>query len=100
MPSTPRIVRAVPRGSISRPMHGIPVIAVLRWHVGQATEVPALAVAWTAEAVEIAWQVPSTGEMRSDWIPAADVRRPAGAGPGSDRQPPPPRRTPGRHPQG
>jgi hypothetical protein len=43
--------------------------------VGAPTEEPALAIAWTREAVEIAWRVPTTGEMRSDWVPVADVRR-------------------------
>jgi hypothetical protein len=73
--SIPRILRAVPGGDISRPERGIPVIAVIRWHVGGPTEEPALAIAWTREAVEIAWRVPTTGEMRSDWVPVADVRR-------------------------
>lgn len=75
MASIPRILRAVPDGDIRRPERGIPVIAVIRWHVGQATEEPALAIAWAGDAVEIAWRVPTTGEMRSDWIPVADVRR-------------------------
>jgi hypothetical protein len=74
MPSVPRIVRAVPKGAITRAEIGIPVYARIRWHHGAEPEVPAVATAWTREAVEITWEVPGLG-LRSDWIPATDVRR-------------------------
>jgi hypothetical protein len=75
MSSVPRIVRVAPRGAITRPEVGIPVIARIRWHHGAEPEVPATVTAWTREAVEITWEVPGLG-LRSDWIPAGDVRRP------------------------
>jgi hypothetical protein len=70
----PRIVRAIPRGPVTRPDHAIPVIASIRWHDGRDTDVPAFANAWTSEAVEITWEAPGLG-LRTDWIPAGDVRR-------------------------
>jgi hypothetical protein len=77
MPVMPRIMRAIPRGAITRPEPpGLPVFAILRWHDGRDTDVPAIATAWTRDAVEIAWEAPGLG-LRSDWIPAADVRRTA-----------------------
>jgi hypothetical protein len=82
----PRIQRAVPKGSITRPeAPGLPVFAVLRWHDGRDTDVPAIATAWTRDAVEITWDAPGLG-LRSDWIPAADVRRTAAPQP-DDRLP-------------
>jgi hypothetical protein len=80
----PRIARAVPKGPISRPKPpGLPVFARLRWHDGRDTDVAAIATAWTRDAVEITWEAPGLG-LRSDWIPAADVRRSA---PELDQQP-------------
>jgi hypothetical protein len=73
MSAIPRIARALPHGPITRPEIGIPVIARLRWANGDDTDVPALAVAWTREAVEVRWQ--NGDESRTDWIWAADVRR-------------------------
>lgn len=73
MLSVPRIARALPHGPISRPETGLPVIARLRWASGQDEDVPAIAVAWTQDAVEIHWR--HYDEPRADWIPAADVRR-------------------------
>jgi hypothetical protein len=71
----PRIIRVVPRGAISRPEPpGLPVVARIRWHDGRDTDLPAIATAWTRDAVEIAWEAPALG-LRSDWIPAEDVRR-------------------------
>jgi hypothetical protein len=85
MPSVPRIVRAVPRGPVTRPDRGIPVMARLHWHHGEESDIPALATAWTRDAVEITWELPGGG-LRSDWIPAADVARAGrpgrGTGPG------------------
>jgi hypothetical protein len=50
----PRIQRAVPRGPITRPEPpGLPVFVRLRWHNGRDTDVPAIATAWTRDAVEI-----------------------------------------------
>jgi hypothetical protein len=74
MPSVPRIVRAVPKGPITRPPQGIPVIATIRWHHGVEQDLPATAEAWTSEAVQITWEEPNLG-LQSDWIPARDVRR-------------------------
>lgn len=73
MSAIPRIARAIPHGTITRPAAGIPVIARLHWANGQDTDVAALAIAWTREAVEVRWQ--NRDESRSDWIPAGDVRR-------------------------
>jgi hypothetical protein len=75
MPSVPRIVRAVPHGPITRPEQGLPVVARIRWHHGVEQEVPATATAWTRDGVEISWEVTIGAGLRSDWIPAADVRR-------------------------
>jgi len=75
LPTMPRIARAVPRGPVSRPDHAIPVYACIRWYDGRDTEIPAFANAWTADAVEITWEAPGLG-LRTDWIPAGDVRRP------------------------
>jgi hypothetical protein len=73
MPVVPRIARTLPRGPITRPAAGIPVIARLRWASGDDTDVLALAMAWTREAVEIRWDY--QGTSHTDWIPAGDVRR-------------------------
>ena len=74
MPRVPRIVRTVPSGPIVRADEPIAVIARLRWHRGEVTDASALAVAWTSQAVQIEWTTPS-GDRRTDWVPAADVRR-------------------------
>jgi hypothetical protein len=74
MPSVPRIVRLAPHGAITRPAQGIPVLARIRWHHGEEREIPVIAIAWTRDAVEITWE-PGVGDLRSDWIPADDVRR-------------------------
>lgn len=73
MSGVPRIARAVPQGPVTRPPKGIAVVARLRWAHGRDVDVPAVAIAWTQEAVEIRWQ--NLGEDRTDWIPARDVRR-------------------------
>lgn len=73
MSAVPRIARAIPHGSITRPEAGIPVVARLRWANGQDVDVVAVAIAWTREAVEVRWQ--NRDEFRTDWIPAGDVRR-------------------------
>jgi hypothetical protein len=75
MPSVPRIVRAVPKGSITRPEQIRPVVATVRWHHGLDQEVLAIATAWTRDAVEITWEIEVGKGFRSDWIPAGDVRR-------------------------
>ena len=75
MPTMPRIARAVAKGPVSRPEPpGLPVYARIRWHDGRDTDVPAIATAWTRDAVEITWDAPGLG-LRSDWIPADDVSR-------------------------
>jgi hypothetical protein len=75
MPAVPRILRAIPRGSISRPEQGIPVIARLRWQHGAEQDVLATAIAWTRDAVEVTWEMEAGEGLRADWIPAHDVRR-------------------------
>ena len=102
MPTIPRIVRAVPRGSITRPEPpGLPVMASIRWHDDRDQDVPAIATAWTPVAVEITWDWPHLG-LRSSWIPAEDVRRtvdptgqPAQPAPGQPRSGPNQRDRPG-----
>jgi len=76
MPSVPRIARAVPKGPVTRPGKGIPVIARLRWANGQDVDVQAVAIAWTSEAVEIEWEQSAGAGRRQDWVPAPHVRRP------------------------
>jgi hypothetical protein len=86
MSVVPRIARAIPHGTITRPAVGIPVIARLRWANGQDVDVAAVAIAWTSKAVEVRWQ--NHEESRADWIPAADVRRTVHEQPGSFERPP------------
>jgi hypothetical protein len=75
VPTMPRIARAVPKGAVSRPEPpGLPVFARIRWYDGRDTDVPAIATAWTRDAVEITWDAPGLG-LRSNWIPAGDVSR-------------------------
>ena len=74
MPAVPRITRAVPTGDIVHPPEGIPVIARLRWPHGW-DDIPAIAIAWAIGAVEIRWELDRNAPLRSDWIPAGDVRR-------------------------
>jgi hypothetical protein len=90
VPVIPRIARAIPRGSITQPEHPIPVIACIRWHDGRDTDVPAIATAWTREAVQVSWEAPAMG-MQTDWLPAADIRRSA-----ADPAPPAPPSSRGR----
>ena len=73
MVAVPRFARAIPQGSVTRPEVGIRVVARLRWAHGQDIDVPATAIAWTQQAVEIRWQYQD--EIRTDWIPTGDVRR-------------------------
>jgi hypothetical protein len=75
----PRILRAVPRGAITRSEQGIPVMAVIHWNDGWIARVPALARAWTSAAVEVMWETPD-GDFRTDWLPARDVARPDSRG--------------------
>ena len=92
MASAPRILRVIPKGAITRPEHAIPVFARVRWANGADQEVPAIAVAWTRDAVQIEWEAPGSG-LRSDWLAARDIRRS-----GSPAQPPddPPRSRAGK----
>jgi hypothetical protein len=75
MSSVPRIVRAVPHGPITRPEHSLPVVVRIRWHHGVEQDALAIATAWTRDAVEVSWEVTVGAGLRSDWVPAADVRR-------------------------
>ncbi len=50
------------------------MFAMMRWANGEDIEVPAIAVAWTRNAVEVEWEAPGSG-LRADWIDALDVRR-------------------------
>jgi hypothetical protein len=76
MAQVPRIRRAEPLGDVSGPRDdvGIPVAVRLVWHDGATTEIDALAVAWTATAVEIEWTTPWQ-DTRRDWIRADQVSR-------------------------
>ncbi len=74
MPSAPRIERASPDGPITMAAQPLRVTALIRWQTGHLSEVQATATAWTRTAVQITWTDP-WGNTRSDWIPAADVRR-------------------------
>ncbi len=91
MTSIPRIARAVPTEPATRAARPIPVVVALHWATGQDTEVEAEAVAWTRDAVEVSW-VPPDGHRRSDWVAAADVRRP-GESASASQPPGPPRST-------
>ncbi len=75
MPDQPRIDRAAAEGRIIRPGQPLPVIATIRWHHGVVQEVPAIAVAWTTQAVEIQWEMERGQGLRTDWVPACDIRR-------------------------
>jgi hypothetical protein len=85
MTTVPRILRAMPRGGVTRPEIGIPVLALIRWHGGRDVEVPAVAAAWTRDAVEIVWEPVEGAGLRTDWIPADDVRRRGGPRASSDQ---------------
>lgn len=78
MPTMPRIDRAVPHGEITRPEQGLPVWALICWRTGgsgiREEEVPAIAVAWTREAVQIEWESKSFGRQ-VDWLPASYIWR-------------------------
>ncbi|MFI7587269.1 hypothetical protein ACIB24_09365 [Spongisporangium articulatum] len=87
MSSAPRILRVVPHGPVTRPEHSLPVFAVVRWADGENEEVPAIAVAWTREAVQIEWEAPGQG-LRFDWVPARDIRRAGTKRPAVDDSPP------------
>ena len=77
MGSSPRIFRAVPQGQVTRARTPIAVVATMRWSTGEVMAIPAEALAWTREAVEVSWTPPG-GPTRTDWIPAGDVRRAGG----------------------
>jgi hypothetical protein len=81
MSSVLRFARAVPTGPIFRPAEGLPVIARLRWAHGEDIDTAAVAVAWTADAVEILWEQADGAGRRLD---GARRARPApwGAGAG------------------
>jgi len=86
MSAIPRIVRAIPKGTVITPDEPIPVIACLHWLRGSGTlideDIHALAIAWTPDAVEIRWAGDEGHTDRTDWIPATHVRRP-----GEERRP-------------
>ena len=74
MSTSVRIVRAIPRGPITKPETPIAVIATIYWHRGEITEMDATALAWSDQAVQVEWRTHSG--LRTDWIPAEHVRRP------------------------
>jgi hypothetical protein len=74
MTGEPDILRITPKGPITRPQIGLPVLATLHHTQGGELDVPATATAWTRDAVEIAWVAPGGG-LTNAWVPAADVRR-------------------------
>lgn len=91
MPSVPRIFAVVPHGRVVRPEQGIRVVVAMPWVVRPPSDVEAVAVAWTATAVEVEWLY--QGEPRRDWVPADTVRRPGEPPrPPADRLPRSPRR--------
>lgn len=98
MSSAPRIVRAVPRGEVTPAEAPIAVLVTLHWSTGQVTPVVAAAVAWTREAVEISWTPPG-GELRTDWVPARDVRRLSTPGAATSEEAEPPRSLSRRRPR-
>ncbi len=74
----PRIRRAVtpPRASVTHADHPIRVIVRLEWQpTGEVTEVPATAIAWTRDVVQIVWQWDVDGTQHTDWVSADRVRR-------------------------
>ena len=79
MTSEPDILRATPRGSITTPKVGIPVLATIRWRDGGEQDVPATAMAWTAEAVEVVRQIDAVVApyLRSTRVGAPDGAVPA-----------------------
>jgi transcriptional regulator with XRE-family HTH domain len=77
MPTIPRIDRAVPHGDVTRAEQGLPVWALICWRDAggiREEEVPAIAVAWTREAVQIEWESRSFGRQ-VDWLPATYIWR-------------------------
>jgi transcriptional regulator with XRE-family HTH domain len=77
MPTIPRIDRAVPHGDVTRAEQGLPVWALICWRDAagiREEEVPAIAVAWTREAVQVEWESRSFGRQ-IDWLPAAYIWR-------------------------
>lgn len=77
MSSSPRIYRAVPQGPITKAEPPIAVIATMQWQTGDERVLPAVALAWTRDAVQVSW-TPPVGGTRTDWIPAHTVRRAEG----------------------
>ena len=73
MEPDPQIARVVPKGPVTRSIAGIRLVARLRWPDGRAIDVPATAIAWTEDAVEIRWEY--QGKVRTDWVAVGDVRR-------------------------
>jgi hypothetical protein len=55
---------------------GLPVFARQRWHDGRDTDVPAIATAWTRDAVEIAWDAPGIGLPRTGSPPPTSAAPP------------------------
>ncbi len=103
MPQVPRIQRTIPNGPVTTAPYPVPVVGTIRWHDGAVTEVPALAVAWTRDAVEVRWTDP-WGAEHTDWIEAVDVRRRPADPDDPDATPgggggPDPGRLPGRTPR-
>jgi hypothetical protein len=88
MPAVPRIRRATPKGIPTHPERGIPVIARIRWNHGVDQDVPAVAIGWTSEAVEISWEMETGEGYRTDWVSANDIRRPGEPAPDEEPQPP------------
>lgn len=78
MPTIPRIDRAItPRGDVTRPEQGLPVWALICWREAggiREEEVPAIAIAWTREAVQVQWESQTFGPQ-TDWLPAKYIWR-------------------------
>ena len=74
MPQVPRIRRAEPSGNATRPPQPLPVVVTMIWHDGSRNEVPAAAVAWTHNEVEVEVTTP-WDDVRRDCVRADQVRR-------------------------
>jgi hypothetical protein len=74
---TPPIGRVEPSGHVTRVEQGLPIVVTIRWDDGQVTEAPGTVYAWTRTEVQVNWHPPAPWPSpRTDWVPAADVRRP------------------------
>ena len=74
MTDRPEIARAEPVGPVHTLDPQVPVWAFIRWEHFRSEELPAVATAYTRDAVLVTWEAPGEG-LRSDWLPVVYVRR-------------------------